>query len=1162
MPLTPSQELAAATRGRCVLVSAAAGSGKTRVLVERLMRYIDAGEDIDRFLVITFTRAAAAELRSRILRELNERIAADPANRRLRRQTELIARADIGTIDSICGRLLREYVHLTALPPDFRIIEEERAAELRSAALTRVLEERYEALETDPAFRALSDSVGAGRDDSRLEKLVLSLCASLRSHSDPEDWMERCRAALDVSGLSDAAETPWGRYLLDRCAERADFWAQRLRAACRLMAAEGHEKLYAAYAGGFSEAADALETLSRCAERSWDEARKALPIPLKIKGFRGDDPLKERLVALWSNCREECKELGTELYESSAELLEDLNRVRPSLEALLSLARDAEAAFAADKRRAGVVDFSDQEHMILQLLEREDAVRAELSERWREVMVDEYQDVNECQDRLFTALSGEGQRLFLVGDVKQSIYRFRLADPTIFLRHYDSFAAVEATPGSSEPGRILLRENFRSSAAVIDATNFVFQNILSRTLGELDYDEAARLLHGRSEPEGYAAPAAELLLLEVPESAEGEEKVSKRELEAAAVAKKIRALLDAPPLIPDGEQGLRPLQARDIAILLRSNKSTAPIYRSALAREGIASGSEQGGGFFRSLEITVLLNLLSLIDNPRQDIPLISVLRSPLYGFTPDELSGIRAADKSADFYTALCKNASDAHCAAFLSELESYRSLAPELSVAELIDWIVRQSRLDALLAAMADGESRRSNVELLRLYALQFEQSGYRGLFRFLRWLRSLQEQNREPTGVTLAEGNAVQIMSIHRSKGLEYPVVFVCDTAHRFNLSDSTEAVLIHPTLGIGAQLIDAERGVSYPTLAKRAISACMKRESLSEELRVLYVAMTRARERLYITAAWPKLPQTLSKLSAELTAPVSPLLLERDGNMSRWLSRCALLDDPALKLTTEPLLRPEGGAAAAAEVSEAAEAEALGIEQALAWRYAFAGAENLPSKLTASALKPGELRDEDSSYPPEAAEPLSSPRRTADLSDGERPLTAAERGTAVHLSLQFIDYARCGEADGIRQELSRLRALGHLTEAQYRAVDPRILQRFFASETGQRILRADRVYREQRFTLLQKASVLPGGSEEDEILFQGVVDCCIEENGELTVIDYKTDYVTAETLPDKARSYAPQVRAYAEAMSRIRGQRVKEGILYFLRLGEAVRVYPES
>ena len=1156
MPLTPSQELAAAVRGRPILVSAAAGSGKTRVLVERLMRYIDEGADIDRFLVITYTRAAAAELKSRIRSELAERIAAEPTNRHLRRQSELISRACIGTIDSICGRLLREYVHLTALSPDFRVIEEERADSMKRAALQRVLEARYAHIESDSGFRALSDSVGAGRDDGKLETLVLSLSDSLRSHSEPQSWIEQCRRSLDVDGLHDAAETVWGRYLLDRAAERAEFWASRLREGVTLMAAEGHEKLHAAYAGGFLAAADALEALCLCAQRGWDEARKALPIALNLGRFRGSDPLKERVKTLWDNCRAECKKLQTELSAPSADQLAELREVRSALEALLGLTAELEDAYAADKRRAGVVDFSDQEHMVLRLLERESAVREELGQRWIEVLVDEYQDVNQCQDRLFAALSHEGERLFLVGDVKQSIYRFRLADPGIFLRRYDSFAPVTPGEASKEPGRILLRENFRSSRSVIDATNFVFSNLLSRTLGELDYDDAARLLHGRTEPEDYAAPPAELLLFETPETAPGEEKENKRDLEAAAVAERIRRLLDAPTLIPDGAGGLRPLQPRDIAILLRSYKGSAERFRAALSREGIAVSAEQSGGFFRSLEITVLMNLLSLIDNPRQDIPLISVLRSPLYGFTPDELSAIRAADKSSDFYTALCKSGDSARCRAFLTELEGYRALSAELSIAELIDCIIRQSELEGLLAALPDGESRRRNVELLRLYALQFEQGGYKGLFRFIRWMESLSRQGKEPSGATLTEGNAVQLMSIHRSKGLEYPVVFLCDSAHRFNLRDAQEAVLIHPALGIGALFTDKARGNVYPTLAWRAVAACMKRESLSEELRVLYVAMTRARERLYITAAWPKVQDALNKLSAELCAPVSPLLLEGDDSMSRWLARCALLSDDALRLCVEPLEKGEKNALREEDGETAKPAEPLGIREALHWRYAYAGAETLPSKLTVSELKAGQERDEESAY---ALSPAKQ-RRSIDLSDGERALSAAERGTAVHLSLQFIDYARCNTLEGIREELARLYALGHLRESQYKAIEPQTLLRFFSSPLGQRILDAERVYREQRFTLLQKASVLPGGSDEDEILLQGVVDCCFEEDGELVVVDYKTDFVTAETLREKAESYAVQVRSYSEAMERIRGLRVKEGVLYFLRIGEAVQVYP--
>ena len=872
---------------------------------------------------------------------------------------------------------------------------------------------------------------------------------------------------------------------------------------------------------------------------------------MKVKAFRKEDPLKAHAKALWDECRKACAKLQTDFSQPSAELLADLALTAPAMVALLELTADLDRVYSAEKRRQAVVDFSDQEHMVLALLEDEaNGVGAELSARWREVMVDEYQDVNECQDRLFTALSGGGQKLFLVGDVKQSIYRFRLADPGIFLDKYRRFAPVEENPDSREGGLILLRENFRSAANVLSGCNSVFENILSRELGDLDYDEAARLVHGRSEHPEAPAFTTRLALLDIPEAGEGE-KQDKTAMEAAWVATEIKKLLDEGTLIPEGDS-LRPLQPGDIAILLRSYKGSGERYVSALRALGVPVSSQQGGGFFRSLEVTALLSLLSVIDNPRQDIPLIAVLRSPLYGFSADELSRIRARNKKSDFYTALCAATDDAHCAAFLRELDEYRALAPELTVAELLGRIGSRSELFALFSAMHDGAARRENYQLLLDYARQFEQSGYRGLGSFVNWMKRLQQRGEEPRRPGGEGGNAVQLMSIHRSKGLEYPLVFLCGTAKKFNLSDSQSKVLVHPRLGLGCKVTDSALGAEWPSLAWRAIAAELRQESLSEEMRVLYVAMTRARERLYITAAWPKAGEKLQKLSEGLCSPIAPTVLEGDASLSQWLARCALLCPGTLELAlVPPVERLQSTAVLPGE--ETVEAAPLHIAEKLRWRYGYREAENLPSKLTASELKAGEWQDADLQRP---AKP-TKPARMPDFLAAERPLSAAERGTAMHLALQFIDFSRTGSREEIEGELSRLEEIGQLTKKQRAAVSAGALDTFFRSEIGRRLTAADRVWREQRFSLLMRAADC-GYAGDEEILFQGVVDCCMEEDGALTILDYKTDYVTAETIAERARSYTPQISAYAAAMERILKKPVKETVLYFLTADTPVSV----
>jgi len=634
-----------------------------------------------------------------------------------------------------------------------------------------------------------------------------------------------------------------------------------------------------------------------------------------------------------------------------------------------------------------------------------------------------------------------------------------------------------------------------------------------------------------------------------------EERPDKITLEAAAIAARIRQLVDDGALVT-GDDGLRKVGYGDFAILLRSHKSTAARFRAALAAEGIPSVAQQGGGFFRSLEVTMLLSLLAVIDNPRQDVPLIAALRSPLYGFSADELSAIRACSKDSDYYTALCAAAEqDPRCREFLTELEEYRSLAPDLSVEGLLGRICGRSDLFALLSAMPDGAARRENVQVLMDYARQFELDGYRGLFEFIRWMKRLEQRGEEPRTGSVSRDAAVQIMSIHHSKGLEFPIVFLANTHRKFNKMDLRSNVLIHPTLGVGGKVTDTDRGLEYPSLAWQAIALQLEQETLSEEMRVLYVAMTRAKDRLYISCLWKNAAKQLEKLREGISCPIAPTLLEQDSSMAHWLVRAALLPSSPMKLRISDTINTAGEELSDEDGLPAEEASAFpALDDLLCWRYARPWAAELPSKLTASALP----REED----PEAGlltVPMTdrAPRQP-DFGRADRPLTGAERGVAVHTLLQFIDFAKVDTRQAVEEEITRLLEKGHITPRQAQAIEPERILSLFASETGQRIRRADELWRELRFSLLSGAENWFAVPQGEEVLLQGVIDCCIREGDHLTVIDYKTDYVTGETVAAKAGEYAPQVRAYATAVSRILGLPVRECVLYFLRLNRAIKV----
>ena len=1155
---TSSQKAAIECRGSAVLVSAGAGSGKTKVLTERLMHYIRDEEhpvDLDSFLIITFTRAAAGELRGRITAELGEALARDPSSRRLRRQSALCRRAQIGTIHSFCAALLRENAHLTGLSPDFKIADEDRAAAMKAVALERTLERCYEKAEELPGFSLLADTVGAGRDDRRLSELALTLYDKMQCHARPDAWAAQ-QVQLLQTPVSDAGETAWGREILARAAERADYWCAEFERLMPIVCRD--EKIKKAYCDSFEESFAALRELRRRLALGWNAAREAFPIPFPPLGrlLKYDDPAAAELVKdRRKACKAAMESLGASFAASSGQLIADMAATEPAMSALLRLVLDFDREYAKDKRRANLVDYADLEHMAARLLTEEDGSPSELarrlSERYTEIMVDEYQDVSRVQDLIFRAVSKEGKNLFLVGDVKQSIYRFRLADPTIFTEKYEQYAD-EPAPG--EPRRILLRENFRSRREILEGANAVFSLCMSRALGDIRYDGAAALRYGANYPGD--GPVPELTLLRLPQGGDEEETPDKAAAEAELVARQIRRLVDSGAAVMDGDAA-RPIRYGDIAVLLRSVNTVGGVYRRELARHGIPVGSGQGGSFYSSVEVSALLSMLAVVDNPHQDIPLIAVLRSPAFGFEADELSRIRARDKKADLYTALTLDADENEKSrAFLALLTQLRQEAPDLSAAELTWRLIEEMDLIAVCSAMSDGNQRRARLMAMVELSERFEATGYRGLHRYVLWLRRLADRGQEPS---LGSGGAaaVQILSVHKSKGLEFPVVFLCDTARQFNRRDSAASVLVHPELGLGPKRTDLERRVEYPTLARNAIRLRLEREMLSEELRLLYVAMTRARERLYITAGLKDPDKALDNARSTLTDPMAVEVLARAKSPVDWLISAALSDGGEhLRLRVVESESAEDAAGEAESSSAADPAAAERLRRNLAFRYAHAAAEDLPSKVTATELKGRAEADEE-------AEPLlpkkHRPFRMPDFSRQEKPLTGTEKGIATHLVLQFMDFAKGDSEAHIREEIERLRAERYLTDREAEAVDAGAIRTLFASDLGRRMLRADRIRREFKFSLLIDAGELLGTEAGEELLLQGVVDCFLEEGGELTIIDYKTDRVRNRAEAEKrAAFYAPQLTAYARALTRICRKPVRECALYFLAVGETVIV----
>lgn len=1175
--LTEAQRTAVYDRGGSLLVSAAAGSGKTKVLVERLFAYMtEEGCQVDDFLIITYTKAAAAELRGKIAAELSRRVADDPNAEHLRRQMFRVYQADIKTVDAFCAGLLRENAHLLpsvkehSLTPDFRVLDEQEALLLKQRVLERTMEDFY--ADMDDCSEQLAETLGAGRDDRALESLVLELHNKIQSHPYPLQWLEDVQKSWE-NIPDDLSSSAFGRVIMDDTVRKAEFWTQQLTKTAQSI--EGDETLYAAYADRLLEVAEELRRYVPAAKEGWDAMARIQPAFRRMGAVRGDSPEKERVQAVVKRCREALKKMTAAFETPVQALAEDLRTMAPAMLALIRLTADFAGRYQAEKVRRNAMDFSDQEHYAIDILLDGDGQPTELAcqiaGRYREVMVDEYQDSNAVQDCIFRAVSREGGNLFTVGDVKQSIYRFRLADPTIFLTKYLHYRdAAEAAEG--EPRRVLLSRNFRSRQAVLDSTNFVFRNIMSPEMGEMAYGVEEQLYFGAE----YYVPRedcdTEFHLISVQDTED--EQFDRTEMEANFVARRVRRLLDEGYPVQNGDGTLRPCRAEDIVILMRSPRTRLKAFTAALERENIPCSSAESEDFFATVEVASMVSFLQIIDNPRQDVPLISVLRSPLFGYTPDRLAAVRAL-QAGDYYDALRRDES-ADSRAFLALLEELRQYAAEESADKLLWHIYDRCHAMAVFGAMPGGEERKTNLIALYDYARQTAQSGRRSLFDFNTQLHRLLENEKAPALSTKQAAGGVQIMSVHTSKGLEFPIVILCDLSKKFNRTDVQPPVLVHPKLGLGTECVDRERHIRYDTVSKTAVAMQLDRESKAEEMRILYVAMTRAKEKL-ITVCCMKKPQKHIRDLISMTAcPVPPEAVSSAYCMGDWILLPLLCAQEAAPIwywadmVPEETAPSDGGwsvhlwenptyteeSADAAEETDFAAEEQHFDPTPLEQTYAYPVAVGIPSKVTATQLKGRELDSEVSEGTPSyiRAGAFKKPRFLQERTG----LSAAEKGTAMHLMMQYIDFAMSPTEEAIGRAVEALCHRRLLTSEQAQAVDRSMIAAFLVSPICQRIREAEKVWREYRFNLLLDASLYDTRAAGEEMMLQGVVDCAFDTQEGLVIVDFKTDRIRPGQEPERAENYRTQLDAYATALSRVLERPVAEKILYFFHTNSYINL----
>lgn len=1165
---TDQQTAVIDNRGGSLLVSAAAGTGKTRVLVERVMKKV-AEEDcnICDFLIITYTTAAAAELRSRIIGDLSKRSAEEPKNRHLRRQISMAGAANIGTIHSFCGKVIREYAHDLNISPDFRNIDESEIGIIQEAVLNDLIDERYGDMDKFPGFTELVDTLSSGRKDEMLIRTVLDAHNSLQSHPYPSRWIEAEHERLENIREKNLSETAWGSYLVKQALIVTEYWLKEFIDAEGVI--ECDEKLNKAYGASWHETKRGLGRLRDALQSgSWDDISRVRTVEFPRIGRTPEG--FAYLKAGRERCKGDMKKITKTFSLDSDQIIEDLIKSCQIIGAFLSLIKDFDIAYDREKRRKNVLDFSDLEHLALKVLVNEatgeptEAAR-DIACVYDEVLVDEFQDVNTVQDMIFTSVTDKN--LFVVGDVKQSIYRFRLADPTIFMKYYRKFPDwADASEGESR--KVLLSKNFRSDKNVLNAVNFVFQNVMKSGFCGLDYTEREYLVPGIEQESSDSTPV-ELCILDQAEFVSGE-KAEARDIEPRFVAQRVRNLIE--------EEGYSP---GDIVILLRSMSGKAWRYERELKSQGIPTALG-GSEFFHSREIMSLTAALDIIDNPTRDISLIAAMSSPLFGFTPDELAEIKCGYSGGSFFDALNRfSGENQKCREFLETLKKLRNIAPDLSVENLLWQVLEETGALSIYGAMDNGDIRRGNIMRLLEYAGAYEAKGYRGLFRFLEMFRDAGEKGKL-SGPERTPDGSVRIMSIHSSKGLEFPVAILADMSKDFNKEDLKSNVLLHPRLGAGIRLRDMERKISYSTMPRDAIAEKIEAENRQEEMRILYVAMTRAAKKLIMTCTLKNAEKELIGLYGKMSYPLSPYVIGKVKNMAEWVLLPLMLCPEKEKLGIEGdsyqesvgwdvKLIPcssfmediQAASAAVTESGDKTENIQAEIQQELVekiqkrvyFKYPYDDLVDLPSKLTATELK--SWRSEAAEDAENISKHKAAVRRPSFIMERDE-LTGAERGTAAHLVMQFADYSNCGSVAGIRAEIKRLESLSLITTQQAESVDPEMLMSFFDSPLGRQVLASRSFRREFKFSLLIPAQKYYYVTGEDEILLQGVIDCFFETDEGITIIDFKTDYVNAETLEEKAASYARQLDVYAYALERITGKQIMHKYLFFFAVGQAVEL----
>ncbi len=1265
MKFTPEQQRVIELHNSNILVSAAAGSGKTAVLVERIIRMICDGEhpaDIDRLLIVTFTNAAAAEMRERIAAGITARLEADPGNEHIQKQSALLHNAQITTIDSFSLFLIRNHFNEIGLDPDFRVADEGEIKLLQQEVLAQLLEDAYAGQfvpEAPEQFHACVEYFCPGGRESVLEQHILNLSRYAGSFPWPAEWLEERKNDYAAGDMEALVHSDYGQYLTERVNRTVEGCLEKLREVKRLCELPDGPYMY----GELTEAEiEQLERLTSCKDLEEQAAKVPAVTFARLPSKKDDsvDPAKRELAkAIRNSVKDTLSDLSESYFKTPLELaVEQGKACREPLRMLLDLVLEFDRRLLAAKQERHLIDFSDMEHYALQILLKREKVEEtgsigtdraktkyrivpsdvamEYRQYFQEILIDEYQDSNLVQEYLLSAISGEEEgryNRFMVGDVKQSIYKFRLARPELFLEKYDTYQET------GDLCRIDLAKNFRSRIQVVDAVNDVFSRIMSREIGGIAYDDKAALYPGAVYPaQEDPAYGSELLLIRKPEKGEREESGigeqhaegagvlvdydNVRQLEALAIAARIKQLKGSLQVMEKSAGELRPVRYSDMVILLRTTSGWDEEFKKILEQQGIPVYITSKTGYFGALEVQELLQFLRVLDNPRQDIPLFGVMQSVFGGFTQEEIAQIRSGGeghsrKRMTLYEALKEVAQSGRTVeegeeisagesageeaelsqkadTFLQRIGHYRDLTPFTSIRDLLQRILDDYDYLNYVTALPTGSKRRANVEMLLTKASAFEKTSYFGLFHFIRYMEQLEKYDVDYGEADTLDENAdvVRIMSIHKSKGLEFPVVFVSGLSKRFNMQDANQSLIVDMDLGVAVDYVDSVRRIKNKTLRRAVLSAKMKEDNLAEELRVLYVALTRAREKLILTSVLEKAKEKweLSQMTGQ--EKLTYLDFCEAGSYMDFLLPILPKTGIAVKtLRTEDLAAEELGEQlrmgdrreqlrliACGETPltgdpEENERKLMHLRERFAYQYPHPGLQKLYTKTTVSELKIAAMAEKD-----EAAFHTFEEKEVVPYIPGFRreqeKVSGAVRGNAFHRTMELLDFTYLFTESGLftgcpnnyeeyRRGLDKNRLQNRLeeflqretislrlTEEYAKAVSlPKILN-FLEQELAYRMWRAQEqglLYREQPFVLGIDAKRLdPDLPEGEKVLIQGIIDVFFIEDGEIVLLDYKTDVI--DSLEALWNRYNVQIQYYEEALTKLMQMPVKERILY--------------